>query len=447
MKRLRWLWAFMIIALVAAAFAWHRGVIAAPQETGSGHGGIGGAQQATPPPAVAVAHPRQVMLPVTLSLVANVNSLKTATIVPKTSGYLQEVTVRPGDPVQTGQVLAVIDHAALDAQVAEAEAQVQGAQSGVQTAEANLAAAQAQQANAEAQVANAKAGVAKAQAQLADAEVTYQRTAVLVREGALAPQNLDDARATLVSDQTAVAAAQAQVTQAEAQVQAARQQAAAAASQIRTQQAQVGAQEAALQNARIQLQYATITAPFSGVVVSRSLDPGAYVTPGTSTPILTIADLDALDVVVNVGETDLPKVHVGDRVQIQVDAYPGRTFTGRVSRIAGGVDPTTRTVQVEIDIPNPGQLLRPGMYATVQIQAGTRPAVVLPLSALVAVGPDHYVWVVADGKVAQRPVTVGQATGDVVEITGGVTPRDLVVVRGTDLVREGQPVNGVPVPL
>jgi RND family efflux transporter MFP subunit len=442
--RRAWVWAVVVTCVVlAAGLVVGRGA-PSRQAARQGHADP---TRARPAPTVGVGHPKQVALPRTLQLTASITALTQAVILPKTSGYLETVTVRPGDAVRAGQVLAVIDHAALDAQVAQAQAAAKAAQTAVQTAVANLAAAQAQQANAEAQVANAKAGVAKAQAQLADAEVTYQRTAVLVREGALAPQNLDDARATLVSDQTAVAAAQAQVTQAEAQVQAARQQAAAAASQIRTQQAQVGAQEAALQNARIQLQYATITAPFSGVVVSRSLDPGAYVTPGTSTPILTIAELGMLDVVVPVGESNLPAVHVGDRVQMQVDAYPGRTFTGRVSRIAGGVDPTTRTVQVEIDIPNPGQLLRPGMYATVQIQAGTRPAVVLPLSALVAVGPDHYVWVVADGKVAQRPVTVGQATGDVVEITGGVTPRDLVVVRGTDLVREGQPVNGVPVPL
>lgn len=439
-----WVWATVVacIVLVGVLVA---GRGAAPKQARTQ--GPADPARTRPAPTVGVGHPKQVTLPRTLQLTASVTALNQAVIYPKTSGYLQAVTVRPGDAVQAGQVLAVIDHAALDAQVAQAQAALQVAQTGVQTAEANLAAAQAQQANAQAQVANAKAGVAKAQAQLADAQVTYQRTAVLVQQGALAQQNLDDAKAQLVTDQTAVAAAEAQVAQAEAQVQAARQQAAAAASQVRTQQAQVATQQAALQNARIQLQYATITSPFSGVVVSRSLDPGAYVTPGTSTAILTIAQLDTLDVVVPVGESDLPQVHVGDPVRIQVDAYPGRTFTGRVSRIAGGVDPATRTVQVEIDIPNPGHLLRPGMYATAQIQAGTRQALVLPLSALVAVGPDHFVWVVEDGKVTERPVTVGQATGDVVEITGGVTPRDLVVVRGTDLVRDGQPVNGVPVPL
>jgi HlyD family secretion protein len=399
-----------------------------------------------PAPVVAVGHPKQTDLPVTLSLTADIGSLTESVILPKVSGYLLEVAVRPGDSVRTGQVLAVIDHAQLDAQVAQAQAALLAAQAGVHTARATLAAAHAQHLTAEAQLASAVAGLVKVQAQAADAQQTYGRTTALFQEGAVAQQNVDDAKAALDSDRADVEAAKAQIAQAGAQVAAAQEQENAAASQVRSQQAQVATQEAALENIRLQLSYATIVAPFAGVVVNRSLDPGSYVTPGTSTPILTIADLDHLDFIVYVPETEIGMIHRGDPVQVAVDAYPGREFRGVVSRIAGGADPSTRTVQVEIDIPNPEHLLRPGMYATAALSAGTQPALVVPLSAVVTVGSEHYVWVVADGKTAQRAVTVGRATGTVVEITSGVTPEDLLVVRGTDLVGEGQPVKGVPVP-
>ncbi len=398
-----------------------------------------------PAPTVGVAHPRQVDLPVMLSLTASIESLKQAVILPKTAGYLQQVTVRPGDAVRAGQVVAVVDHAQLDAQVAQARAAVLVAEAGVQTAEAQLSAARAQRLNAVAQLASARAGLQKAQAQLADAEATYARTQALAQQGAVSQQSLDDARAQVQFAQAGVDAAQAQIAQAEAQVEASREQETAAASQVRIQQAQVATQAAALENVRLGLANATIVAPFSGVVVSRALDPGAYVTPGTSTPILTIADLDHLNVIVHIAESEIPAVHQADPAPIRVDAYPDRVFPGVVSRIAGGVDPVTRTVQVEIDVPNPERLLRPGMYAAVELSAETQRALVVPLSALVTVGSQHYVWVVTDDKVSQRSVTVGRATGEVVEVTSGIGESDLIVVRGTDLVRDGQPVRSAPV--
>src|SRR2546430_103458 len=293
---------------------------------------------------------------------------------------------RPGDPVKTGQLVAVVDHAQLDAQLVQADATALAAQSGVQTAVVAVATAHAQLVNAEAQVQSAKAGVVKARAQLQNAEATQARIADLVRQGASAQQALDDAVAQVQAAQANLDAADAQVAQADAQVAAARQQEASAAMQVQTQQAQAAAQAAALQNARLAVANATITAPLAGLVVSRSLDPGAYVTPGTSTPILTIADLGQIDVVVNVPEVQIPAVRRGHPVQVTVDAYPDRTFRGKVSRIAGGADPITRTVQVEIDIANPGQLLRPGMYATAQLSAGAdKDVLVVPLGALVTV--------------------------------------------------------------
>jgi len=396
-----------------------------------------------PAPQVGVVHPKRATVPMTIPLTANISSLRSAVIYTKTAGYLREVRVRPGDRVTAGQVVATVDHAQLDAQVAQAQATLKAAQSGVQTAQVAVATARAQALNAQAALASARAnlgsaqaGVAKAQATLANAQETQRRTADLVRQGAEAQQNLDDATA------------QAQTAQADSQLAAAVQQVASATSQVNTQQAQVANQQAALRNAQIAVADATIAAPFDGIVVSRSLDPGAYVTPGTSTPILQIADLDQIDVLVNVTEVQMTLLRVGAPVQIHVDAYPDRIFQGQVSRIAGGIDPMTRTVQAEIDIPNPGHLLRPGMYATVSLAAGEDANVlVIPLAALVSVGDQHAVWVVTDNVAHQRPVAVGRAVGDQVEVTAGLSDGDLVVAQGVDLVRDGQRVQGVPVGL
>jgi RND family efflux transporter MFP subunit len=414
---------------------------------------------AHPAPSVGIGHARYATVPVVLQLTASIDALNEAVILPKTAGYLQQVAVRVGDAVRAGQMLAVVDHSQLDAQVNQAQAALTAAEIGVQTSQAAAANAHAQYLNAlavrqsaTAQLANAHAVLGKVQATLADAQATHQRMVRLVQEGALAQQALDDQQAQLAAAEGDVHAAEAQVrvalaqiAQGTAQVAAAKQQEAVTASQVRASEAQVAGQRAAVELITLDRRDATIVAPFAGMVVSRTLDPGAYVTPGTSTPILTIANLDTLDVIVNVAQTDLATVRPGEPARIQVNTYPGRTFAGTVSRVAAGVDPATRTVQVEIDIPNPDHALRPGMYATVEIEAGSHRALLVPLSALVTVGTQHFVWIVVDEIATQREITIGESTQNAVEVTTGLTPEDVIVVRGTTLVSEGQAVTPAPV--
>jgi HlyD family secretion protein len=465
MKRAPWAWILLTVLALGCGVAIGRVATLgrpASDPPPSASTPAGAKRRSAPPPLVGVARPKRTTIPVSLSLTANIASLRSAVINSKVAGYLLTVTVRPGAAVKAGQVVATVDHAQLDAQVAQAQAAVLAAQSSVQTARVAVATAQAQylnavagRENAQAQLANAEAGVTKARATLVDADATHSRIAALVQQGAASQQSLDDAvaqvktaQATLDAAQAQVNVATAQVRQAAAQVAAAHEQVAAANTQVHTSEVQVTNQQAVLQNARLSVADATITAPFDGVVVSRSLDPGAYVTPGTSTPILSIADLNQIDVTVNITEVQIASIRLGAPVQIQVDAYPRRIFHGSVSRIAGGADAATRTVQVEIDIANPGHLLRPGMYATATLSAGADENVlVVPLSALVTVGDQHFVWLVTDNVTRKRAVTVGRATGDVVEITGGIGESDQIVTRGTDLVREGQPVRSVAVAL
>ncbi len=410
-------------------------------------------------PVVGVGHPRQVNLAVTLTLPASIASLKEARIVSKIAGYLETVTVRPGDTVKAGQVVAVVEHAQLDAQLAQAQASLLAAQAGVQTTQAALNVTHAQvlnavasQRRAEADLGNAQAALAKARAQQVQVQANYTRVTTLYRDGLIAAQAVDNAKADIDSAQAAVDAASAQVRvgeaviqQAQAQVKAAQAQEVAAASQVRTQQAQMASLEAALQTVRLNRDSATIRAPFAGIVINRTMDPGGYVSPGASTPILAVSDLDQIAALVNISEGQMAGVQKGRQAEISVDTYPGRTFTGTVTRIAGGVDSDTRTMLVEIEIKNPGHLLRPGMSARLSLSAGSKPALVVPLSALTIIGGQQFAWVLTDGTVSRRPVTVGRATGQVVEITGGLSPQDTIVVRGTEMVRDRGPVRAVPV--
>jgi HlyD family secretion protein len=472
MRTSKWLWwvgGVIVLALVAAlmvargrapesSLAPAGSASAAYAPAGPGSGGAPG-RRPQQVPVVGVGHPKQVDLAVTLSLTASIASLHAASIVSKIAGYVDTVMVRPGDMVKAGQVVAVVEHAQLDSQVAQAQAAVMAAQTGVQTAQAALSAAHAQVLNAlasqrrsEADLGNAQAALAKARAQQVQVQANYTRVTALYRDGLIAAQAVDNAKADVDSAQAAIDAANAQVRvgeaaiqQAQAQVRAAQAQEAAAASQVRTQQAQVTSLEAALQMVRLNRDSATIRAPFAGVVVSRNLDPGAYVSPGGAATILIIADLDQVAALVNVAEAQMGGIRPGRKAEISVDAYPNRTFTGTVSRVAGGVDTDTRTVLVEIGIANPGHPLRPGMYARVVLAAGSQPALVVPLSALTIIGGQQFAWVLTDGTVSRRPVTVGRATGQMVEITQGLRSEDTIVVRGTEMVRDRGPVRAVPV--
>ncbi len=414
----------------------------------------GATQRRGPAPMVAVGRLKTMDIPAVLSLTASIVAEREARVFSRVAGYLESVFVRPGDMVRAGQVVAVVEHSQLDAQVLQAEQAALAARSGVATAQAALAATRAQIINAQAarrkadaDLQNARAALDRAKAQLGVAQTTHNRVSTLFRDGLIAQSAVDTARGDLQSAQAGVDAAeaqirvvQAQIEQADAQIHVAQAQETAAVSQVRTQQAQAASLDASLQNARLARASATIRAPWAGIVVSRGLDPGALVAPGGGTPIVSIADLDVVAVVVNLAESSMGTVRRGHSAEIGVDAFPGRVFKGRVSRIAGGVDTDTRTVQVEIDVQNKDHALLPGMYARVRLTGAPREARVVPLSALVTVSGQHSVWVVVEGKVSRRAVKIGAATASVVEIVSGVEPDDTIVFRGTEMVREGGPV-------
>jgi membrane fusion protein (multidrug efflux system) len=203
--------------------------------------------------------------------------------------------------------------------------------------------------------------------------------------------------------------------------------------------------------AQMHLDDTRMVAPFSGYISQRNLEVGAAVssqaaaTSNASIGILTLQEINPVKVQLEVPERDVARVGVGNVVRLTTDAYPGRQFSGKVARVVHALDPRTRTMGLEVDIPNPDVLLKPGMYARVDLLIETRKdALLVPLEALTGTEGRPTVLVVREGKVASTPVELGPTDGPVVQVLKGLSPDTDIILQGKDLVREGMAVRAVP---
>jgi membrane fusion protein (multidrug efflux system) len=190
-------------------------------------------------------------------------------------------------------------------------------------------------------------------------------------------------------------------------------------------------------NAVTKLGYARITAPFSGIITKRNLDPGAVVTSNNST-LFTLMDLEHVKVITSIPEKDVPTLEKVRSAQVTVDALPDRVFRGEVSRLSQAVDLSTRTMPIEIDIENASHQLKPGMFATVTLSAEEhKNALVLPIQAVLTDDQGQFVFVAEGGKVKKDYVKSGWEISNRLEIVGGLTGGEDVVVSGQQQLREG----------
>lgn len=196
--------------------------------------------------------------------------------------------------------------------------------------------------------------------------------------------------------------------------------------------------EANYENAQTRLGYAWITAPFSGTVSRRFMDPGAVVTTPTNATLFSLVRFDTVKVVVNILEKDIATVHVGTQASITADAFPGTEFSGLVARLSQAIDPATRTMTAEIDIPNPNLLLRPGMYADVILRVAERPnQISVPTQALLRDDSGYYVYVVQNNAAHRLKVNIGVEQGGRTEIFDGLQDNASLIVMGQQLVKDG----------
>jgi membrane fusion protein (multidrug efflux system) len=181
-----------------------------------------------------------------------------------------------------------------------------------------------------------------------------------------------------------------------------------------------------------------ITSPLEGVVAVRRLDPGALVGPTAGTgPILVVSRVDTLRAFVPVNERDVTGLRVGLEAHVELDAFPGRSFRGTVSRVSPAFDPITRTLDAEVQLKNPGEL-RAGMYGRGAVVVATHPkAIVVPAQAVILSGGKAWAFVVQGEKAKRVEVALGVDGGDWLEVTRGLAPGDEIVTAGSDALADG----------
>jgi RND family efflux transporter MFP subunit len=205
---------------------------------------------------------------------------------------------------------------------------------------------------------------------------------------------------------------------------------------------------AKLQRTQTLLKYSRLTAPFSGVITARFVDPGAFIPAATagSSPqnaaVVTLMDYGRVRVQAFVPEPEVPFIKNGVPAKVTVEELPGRTFPGSVTRFAHALDPATKTMLTEIEMPNPAGELRPGAYANVQLELERKQnALLVPAPALLTEKAGTSVFTVLDGKAKKTPVQPGFNDGANVEIVGGIREDQAVILLGKLTLNDGQPVN------
>jgi RND family efflux transporter MFP subunit len=314
-----------------------------------------------------------------LTVVGNLIGLQTVAIAPRTGGRLLSVNVQLGDRVRRGQVLAKVEDREIVEQVRAAEASQEVAKATIRQREADL-------------------NVAK---------LNFDRSKNLYERQLLAKQALDDAESRHL----------------------------AAVAQLDLSTAQLSANAARLEELKINLQHTSVTSPVDGFVASRTVDPGAMV--NTNTSIASVVDISRLRLVVNVVERDLRLVNTGDIAAVEVDAYPGEKFSGRIARVAPVLDPATRTAQMEVEIPNNDNRLKPGMYARINLTVEERKhTLVVPKNAVIDFENKRGVWMPsAENRAQFAPIELGIEGTDQIEILKGLKEGDKFVTTGAAAVR------------
>ena len=344
---------------------------------------------------VGIVSPLRQDLDIRLTYTADVSPNQVVNIFSRVDGYIVKLHVDKGDFVRTNQLLLEIDHTDY--------------QHAVNQAKANLSAAKAKVSQQDAVVQNAK--------------LTFDRMQTLIKEQFVSQQDLDNAQVNLDAARAARESLQAQVNQ----------------------------MEVALAQTETNLAYSYIKAPFAGYIAERNLDTGAYVTSATASTstmsrgIMSLHDINTVRVLIEVVERDIPLVKIGQKAELRAEAYPDQVFEGTVTRIVQALNRATRTMTVEIDLPNKDRQLKGGMFARVEVMVGTHhQALQIPIDAVSRLEDTQYIYVVREGKAQRVDVETGARNNNLVEILKGLSGDEEVVVSGKDLVHDGTPVQTQP---
>jgi RND family efflux transporter MFP subunit len=339
------------------------------------------AQPQTAPAAVQVAAVATEDWPATYEATGTIRARTTAAISSKVMGYVQQVNAQVGDHVREGQALITLDTRDLDA---------------------NLRRAEAGRAEVESALPEIENATAAAKANLDLAQTTFNRMQELAAKKSISNQEFDEASARLKAAQANYQMIRSRRSQIDSKMATAEQE---------------------IHAAGIMRDYTRIAAPFSGVVITRTVEPGNLATPGA--PMLAIEQDGVYRLEASVDESKLPSVRVGQAVEAVLEA--DRKLSARVSEIVPSVDSASRTYLVKLDLPAAPQL-RTGMFARAIFPLGVQKVVAVPLAAMAERGQLQSVFVVEDGVAHTRLVTTGRRTSGAVEILSGLNAGEKVVL-------------------
>ena len=405
-----WKWVLICALVGVAALVLYRGWAATQRRTAALRTGRG---------EIPVQISPAVRRDLTYSLITtgDISPLMQVDLFPKVSGYLERISVNLGDSVRQGQVIAQIDQKDFIQKVKEIEAKVAHAKAQLSELEAGSRPEEMRQ---------AEEAVRQAQSRFENAKLQRERVEALFKRQVISKKEMDLAE----MEYTVV---EAQLTASQQHLKMVREGARQEVKEAG--QAKLKEMEAILEQERIRLQNTRIIAPFNGEITRKFVDEGSLVSP--STPLVTLVHTETLKVVANVLEKDISLLKPGIGAKIRAEAYPGRVFEGKVVRINSALDLTTRTLQAEINIPNPSHLLKPGMFSRIEVTLLEKPRTLsVPREALIEEGGKRSVFIVEGNQALQRPILTGIEQDQWVEVVEGLREGDQVIIKGQGSIKD-----------
>lgn len=465
-----WLVAFAIVVLLLLLI----GIV--PRLRNRAQLSVAAREQETAAPGVMVVAPRKPEQTNSLTLPGTTQAIQETVVSARTNGYVRRSFVDIGDRVAEGQVLAEIETPELDQQLVQARQQLESARLEVRQAEQNVNRAEqdvmsARQnlEQAEADLEQANAGLKQSKTGRELARVTLTRSKNLVSQGIVARQETDERQAEFDVRDAAVGVSEANIRNRQANIRAAQASIRAKISDVaglkeltEARRARVRGEEANVARL-VELQsFGRVTAPFGGVITARSVETGSLITPAGGTTggnaagsannnlngLFRIARVDSIRTFVNVPQANLASITPGMTAEVHIREFPDVKFEGRVARTANALDSATRTLPVEVLIPNDDARLLPGMYAEVRFELfQPNSVVVVPSSAIVVRPEGNFVATVGgDSTVHLKKVETGREIGKDIEIINGLDGTERIVAVPFDGLKDGVAVVVAPTP-
>ncbi|MDQ6929501.1 MAG: efflux RND transporter periplasmic adaptor subunit [Candidatus Eremiobacteraeota bacterium] len=376
-----------------------------------------------------------------VNLDGQIAPLLDATLAVQQSGPLVNVYVNEGQRVSAGQLIAKVDDSTMRAQLSQDEALISQAAARAQSSALGVP-IMAQQVSSAVQT--ARNTLSSDRAALANAQLVYNQNMQLFHQGYVSQTALEQSRSAFVAAQQRVQSDQQSVTTAQSNTQ----QTGVSSANAAADRAAISSAQAQANTLRTQIGQTALYAPFSGTVTQRLMDPGAMA--GPTAPVARLSQIDTVYINVNVPDEDLSFIHAGTPVTFTTGSVPGKTFSGSISDVNAVPTQGTLSYRARIREANPGGLLRGGMLVSVTVEKEKHVAtIVVPRSAVGQNEKGSTVFLVANAKAVEIPVTVGIQTDTLSEVHGAqIRPGAQVITTRPDALQNGSvvAVNGAGAP-